>query len=144
MFSASNAALMLAELGDQKGALAEMQRIARRAPGSADMRAALAALYWWVAFSTGNHACLSSLPHWTEVQCMCVDNIAPEMGHSRGHFTLLTQKLGLLDTVLVLHLMHVNLHCRRAQGREAEAEGSWEFSCTNISVGCAKYQDADW
>ena len=46
VFAASNAAIMLAQLGDERGAVAEMQRIARRAPGSADMRAALAALYW--------------------------------------------------------------------------------------------------
>ena len=47
MFAASNAALMLAELEEAPGAaVREMQRVARRAPGSADMRAALAALYW--------------------------------------------------------------------------------------------------
>ena len=46
VFAASNAAIMLAQLGDESGAVTEMQRIARRAPGSADMRAALAALYW--------------------------------------------------------------------------------------------------
>ncbi len=46
IFSASNAALMLAQLGDEEAALGEMKRIARRAPGSVDMRAALAALYW--------------------------------------------------------------------------------------------------
>lgn len=47
MFAASNAALMLAELEEAPGAaMREMQRVARRAPGSADMRAALAALYW--------------------------------------------------------------------------------------------------
>ena len=43
---ASNAALMLAELGDAAGAEAEMRRVGRRAPGSADMRVALAALLW--------------------------------------------------------------------------------------------------
>lgn len=46
IFAASNAAIMLVQLGDEAGAVLEMQRIARRAPGSADMRAALAALYW--------------------------------------------------------------------------------------------------
>ncbi len=47
VFAASNAALMLAELEAAPGAaVREMQRVARRAPGSADMRAALAALYW--------------------------------------------------------------------------------------------------
>lgn len=46
IYSASNAALMLAQMGDLDGALKEMERIARRAPGSADMRAGLAALYW--------------------------------------------------------------------------------------------------
>jgi len=51
VFAASNAAIMLAQLGDERGAVAEMQRIARRAPGSADMRAALAALYWSQACS---------------------------------------------------------------------------------------------
>lgn len=37
---------MLAQLGDEAGALAEVQATARKAPGSVDMRAALAALYW--------------------------------------------------------------------------------------------------
>ncbi|GAX82059.1 hypothetical protein CEUSTIGMA_g9487.t1 [Chlamydomonas eustigma] len=46
IFSASNAALMLAQMGDLSKATKEMERIARRAPGSADMRAALAALYY--------------------------------------------------------------------------------------------------
>lgn len=46
VFAASNAALALAQLGDEGQATVEMSRIARRAPGSADMRAALAALYW--------------------------------------------------------------------------------------------------
>jgi hypothetical protein len=76
IFAASNAALMLAQMGDEDGAVKEvrwrclpaclpadeavmpthlpaclpaclqMRNVARRAPGSADMRAALAALYW--------------------------------------------------------------------------------------------------
>ena len=47
VFAASNAALMLAELEEApSAAVLEMQKVARRAPGSADMRAALAALYW--------------------------------------------------------------------------------------------------
>ncbi|KAF5826005.1 hypothetical protein DUNSADRAFT_5427 [Dunaliella salina] len=77
IFSASNAALMLAQMGDLQGAMKEMQRIARRAPGSVDMRAALASLYW-------------------------------------------------------------------ADGRAALAEEEWEFACTKINTGCAKYTDPDW
>jgi tetratricopeptide (TPR) repeat protein len=46
IFAASNAALMLAQVGDEDGALREFEKIARRAPGSSDSRAALAALYW--------------------------------------------------------------------------------------------------
>ena len=46
---------MLVQLGDEPGAVVEMQRIARRAPGSADMRAALAALYW--SQVQHSHAC---------------------------------------------------------------------------------------
>jgi tetratricopeptide (TPR) repeat protein len=46
IFAASNAALALAQLGDVHAATKEVERVARRAPGSADMRAALAALYW--------------------------------------------------------------------------------------------------
>lgn len=46
VFALSNAALMLAQLGDDKRAIKEMQTVARKAPGSADMRAALAAQYW--------------------------------------------------------------------------------------------------
>mmetsp|Transcript_12807 Transcript_12807/g.34933 ORF Transcript_12807/g.34933 Transcript_12807/m.34933 type:complete len:377 (+) Transcript_12807:51-1181(+) len=77
IYSASNAALMLAQMGDLKGAMKEMERIARRAPGSVDMRAALASLYW-------------------------------------------------------------------ADGRTALAEEEWEFACTKINTGCAKYTDPDW
>lgn len=46
IFAFSNAALMAVQLGDDDAALSEMKAIARRAPGSADMRAALAAMYW--------------------------------------------------------------------------------------------------
>ena len=46
MYAASNAALALAQLGDETGAIAEAEAVARRAPNSADMRAALAALYY--------------------------------------------------------------------------------------------------
>lgn len=77
IFAFSNAALMLVQMGDDARAIKEMQNIARRAPGSADMRAALAAMYW-------------------------------------------------------------NL------GEEEAAESEWGFACTNIAVGCAKYQDQDW
>ncbi len=52
VFAASNAALALAQLGREGEATKEMQGIARRAPGSADMRAALAALYWSQVWST--------------------------------------------------------------------------------------------
>ena len=47
-----SAALALAQLGREGEATKEMQGIARRAPGSADMRAALAALYWSQVWST--------------------------------------------------------------------------------------------
>lgn len=46
VFASSNAALMLAQLGQEEAAVKEMEAVARRAPGSVDMRAALAALYW--------------------------------------------------------------------------------------------------
>lgn len=52
VFSLSNAALMLVQMGDESGAIKEMQGIARKAPGSADMRAALAALYWNAGLET--------------------------------------------------------------------------------------------
>ena len=42
----SNAALMLAQLGEEERALKAIDRVKRRAPGSLDMRAAAAALYW--------------------------------------------------------------------------------------------------
>lgn len=77
VFAFSNAALMLAQMGDDVGATKEMQTVARRAPGSADMRAALAAQLW-------------------------------------------------------------------AANQEAEAEAEWNFACSNITVGCAKYQDEEW
>lgn len=44
--AASNAALALVQQGDEAAAVREMQKTLRRAPGSADLRAALAALYW--------------------------------------------------------------------------------------------------
>ncbi|KAK3278797.1 hypothetical protein CYMTET_13285 [Cymbomonas tetramitiformis] len=46
IYASSNAALMLAQLGDIPGAIKEVERVRRRAPNSADMRAALAAMYW--------------------------------------------------------------------------------------------------
>lgn len=29
-------------------------------------------------------------------------------------------------------------------GRQAEAEGEWEFACDRISAGCSKYGDLEW
>lgn len=46
IYASSNAALMLVQLGDDAAALREVEAVRRRAPNSADMRAALAALYW--------------------------------------------------------------------------------------------------
>lgn len=48
IFSFSNAVLMDAQIGDldEAAIVKRMQDLARRAPGSADMRAALAAMYW--------------------------------------------------------------------------------------------------
>lgn len=46
VYAASNAALALAQLGDDAGAVKEAEAVMRRAPNSADMRAALAALYY--------------------------------------------------------------------------------------------------
>jgi len=79
IFSFSNAVLMSAQLGDEDdmAITKRMQDLARRAPGSADMRAALAAMYW-------------------------------------------------------------------SMGEQGKAEESWEFACTSIAVGCAKYEDLDW
>jgi hypothetical protein len=44
--AASNAALMWAQLGDDERGIKELEKVARRAPGSIDMRAALAAMHW--------------------------------------------------------------------------------------------------
>lgn len=46
IFAASNAALMLAQDGSDKQALREMRNVARKAPNSVDIHAALAAMYW--------------------------------------------------------------------------------------------------
>lgn len=46
IYALSNAALMHAQLGNDDVAIREMKTVARRAPGSIDMRAALAAMYW--------------------------------------------------------------------------------------------------
>lgn len=46
IYASANAALMRAQLGDDAGALRDAEGIARRAPNSADMRAAVAALLW--------------------------------------------------------------------------------------------------
>jgi len=46
IYASLNAALMLVQLGDDLGALREMEAVRRRAPNSSDVRAALSALYW--------------------------------------------------------------------------------------------------
>ena len=46
IYARSNAALVLAELGRDEEAMREMEAVARRAAGSIDMRAALAAMHW--------------------------------------------------------------------------------------------------
>jgi len=46
IYSAINASLMAAQLGDDEVALKELSAVARRAPNSVDARAALAALQW--------------------------------------------------------------------------------------------------
>eukprot|EP01025_Chloroclados_australasicus_P034435 TRINITY_DN35185_c0_g1_i2.p1 TRINITY_DN35185_c0_g1~~TRINITY_DN35185_c0_g1_i2.p1 ORF type:complete len:148 (-),score=29.94 TRINITY_DN35185_c0_g1_i2:238-681(-) len=46
IYANTNAALMLAQLGDRQGAIKELQYASRRGPGSVDARAALAALYY--------------------------------------------------------------------------------------------------
>eukprot|EP00854_Cymbomonas_tetramitiformis_P005313 gene5313-6457_t len=46
IYSSSNAALVRVQLGDEETAITELKKVARRAPGSIDMRAALAAIYW--------------------------------------------------------------------------------------------------
>ena len=46
IYAAANAALMRCQLGDDAGAAQELSAVARRAPNSADARAALAALNW--------------------------------------------------------------------------------------------------
>jgi hypothetical protein len=46
IYAAANAALMRAQAGDDDGAATELASVARRAPNSADARAALAALRW--------------------------------------------------------------------------------------------------
>lgn len=46
IYASANAALMRAQVGDDEGALRDAEAVARRAPNSADMRAAVAALLW--------------------------------------------------------------------------------------------------
>lgn len=46
IYAAGNAALMRIQLGDEVKGMKELMGVARRAPASIDMRAALAALYW--------------------------------------------------------------------------------------------------
>lgn len=62
IYAATNAALMLAQLGDLPGAKRELEYASRRGPGSVDARAALAALYYQegrveAAESTWEFAC---------------------------------------------------------------------------------------
>lgn len=52
IYASSNAALALAELGNTEGALREARAVARRAPNSADMRAAVAAFSWALGAAT--------------------------------------------------------------------------------------------
>jgi Tfp pilus assembly protein PilF len=46
VYASANAALAAAQLGDEEAAEREFRAVARRAPNSADMRAALAALLY--------------------------------------------------------------------------------------------------
>ncbi|MCO5571177.1 hypothetical protein L7F22_024911 [Adiantum nelumboides] len=46
IYAAGNAALTRIQLGDEAKGMKELMNVARRAPASIDMRAALAALYW--------------------------------------------------------------------------------------------------
>mmetsp|Transcript_21408 Transcript_21408/g.53919 ORF Transcript_21408/g.53919 Transcript_21408/m.53919 type:complete len:390 (-) Transcript_21408:79-1248(-) len=46
IFAAANAGLVQMQLGNEADAVKEIEAVARRAPGSVDMRAALAAIYW--------------------------------------------------------------------------------------------------
>jgi|TARA_B110000967_G_scaffold209808_1_gene267781 tetratricopeptide (TPR) repeat protein len=46
IYAKSNAALVLAELGREEDSVYEFEAVARRAAGSIDARAALAAIYW--------------------------------------------------------------------------------------------------
>ncbi|EFJ11120.1 hypothetical protein SELMODRAFT_447134 [Selaginella moellendorffii] len=46
IYAKANAALMRIQVGDEANGLKELLAVARRAPGSIDMRAALAAVYW--------------------------------------------------------------------------------------------------
>jgi len=46
IFAAANAGLVLVQLGNEAEGVREIEAVARRAPGSVDMRAALSAIYW--------------------------------------------------------------------------------------------------
>eukprot|EP00250_Pteridium_aquilinum_P015651 c22681_g3_i2 orf=49-879(+) len=59
IYAASNAALMRIQLGDEVKGMKELMGVARRAPASIDMRAALAALYW--SQTTTLKACYATL-----------------------------------------------------------------------------------
>ncbi len=78
--AASNAALALVQLGDEQAAIKEMRKASRRAPGSADLRAALAALYW------------SQVPHPTQEACRLIH---PRHTHSCA---VLSQQMLYLPT----------------------------------------------
>jgi hypothetical protein len=182
VFAASNAALMLAELEAAPGAaVREMQRVARRAPGSADMRAALAALYWAQARRrpppkpVPSSACARRCRRQAQSEGAgaCRDlsaSRAPASAHSRGRAGVCVERAAcacaecrrcVFDTVQAKSLQvcaghsqrlcmqlcsewHSHQHTRPRQGNEAAAEGEWNTACDRITVGCARYQDADW
>lgn len=131
IYAFSNASLMLAQLGDDVGAIKEMQNIARRAPGSADIRAALAAQFWaqvsvwWhleIAFIIYRWGCIIFV-------------LRLLMSHrSINSVSWCCQFLTFIVPYVLCYM----------QGNEIEAEREWNFACSNIVVGCTKYTDEDW
>ena len=83
IYARSNAALTLAELGRDEEAIREMEAVARRAAGSIDMRAALAAMHWsrgeedeaerdwnWACEKINSGFSRRAVPRWTVAPCI--------------------------------------------------------------------------
>ena len=111
-----------------------MQKTLRRAPGSADLRAALAALYWsQVYFFPALMTPVMTAWGGCSIAWQC-SRLWKAHAHVRpgGAGWLCVGASGTDHASGVV------------QGKEGAAEAEWNYACDRISAGCSRYQDRDW